>query len=364
MHRKRLTEFNIILFCTSKRYFHSHLSLILDPGKLGELRPHLDFLATLDPSPDGPCPDWETVTGSLSSVNLVVSGLLTFIHQHNQWRVPHAGGAENASSGGGGAPATADSGGKGTRPAGGAGAGAAGGGGMGGAGGAGAASGGFGNGAGGHSSRYKTSICRDSLHGSCPRGDKCTFAHSQAELDQHRRRRGGSGGNAFNPTFNNKPAAALGGGGGAILQQRHAPQQHQPQQTQQPPYHMGHTPVAKVCPIQQGVQVHSPPVAMYQQDMYAANQVPAVMNGAAHPQPLPPAAAVAAPQPITVMPNQAVIAPTPQVAAAAVAPVAAQAAADSINSTEHDSNLDRFPVLQEGQLSAMQSLQRQPPVVR
>ena len=102
---------------------------------------------------------------------------------------------------------------------------------------------------------------------------------------------------------------------------------------------------------------------MYQQDMYSANQVPAVMNGAAHPQPLPPAAAVAAPQPIAVMPNQAVIAPTPQVAAA-VAPVAAQAAADSINPTEHDSNNDRFPVLQDGQLSAMQSLQRQPPVVR
>ena len=128
---------------------------------------------------------------------------------------------------------------------------------------------------------------------------------------------------------------------------------------------MGHTPVAKVCPIQQGVQVHSSPVALYQQDMYSANQVPAVMNVAAPPQPPPPvAAAAAAAPPIAVMPNQAVIAPTPQVAAAAVAPVAAQAAADSINSTEHDSNFDRFPVLQEGQLSAMQSLQRQPPVVR
>ena len=101
--------------------FKIFISFTLDPGKLGELRPHLDFLATLDPSPDGPCPDWETVTGSLSSVNLVVAGLLTFIHQHNQWRVPQAGGAENASSGGGGAPpATADSGGKGTRSAGGA----------------------------------------------------------------------------------------------------------------------------------------------------------------------------------------------------------------------------------------------------
>ena len=339
---------------------------IVDPGKLGELRPHLDFLATLDPSPDGPCPNWETVTGSLSSVNLVVSGLLTFIHQHNQWRAPHAGGAENASSGGGGPPATADLGGKGTRSVGGAaGAGGVGGNGMGGGGtgGNGTASGGGFGGPAGHSSRYKTSICRDSLHGSCPRGDKCTFAHSQAELDQHRRRRGGStGGNAaYNPNFGNKPAA--------ILQQRPTPQQQQQQaqQQQQPPsyHHMGHTPVAKVCPIQQGVQVHSPPVAMYQQDMYSANQVQAVMNAAPPPHPPPQAAAVAAAPPIAVMPNQAVIAPTPQVAAAAaavVAPAPAQAATDPINSTEHDSNFDRFPVLQEGQLSAMQSLQRQPPV--
>ena len=116
-----------------------------------------------------------------------------------------------------------------------------------------------------------------------------------------------------------------------------------------------------MCPIQQGVQVHSSPVAMYQQDLYSANQVPAVMNAAPPAQP-PPQAAVAAAPPIAVMPNQAVIAPTPQVAAAGVAPAVAQAATESINSTEHDSNFDRFPVMQEGQLSAMQSLQRQPPV--
>jgi len=36
--------------------------------------------------------------------------------------------------------------------------------------------------------RYKTSLCRDlATHGSCPRGNNCTFAHSQQELDHHRR---------------------------------------------------------------------------------------------------------------------------------------------------------------------------------
>ena len=40
-------------------------------------------------------------------------------------------------------------------------------------------------GAGNHNSRYKTSMCRDlSLHGSCPRGKNCTFAHSPAEMEQ------------------------------------------------------------------------------------------------------------------------------------------------------------------------------------
>ena len=36
-----------------------------------------------------------------------------------------------------------------------------------------------------HNSRYKTSMCRDlTLHGSCPRGKNCSFAHSPAEMEQ------------------------------------------------------------------------------------------------------------------------------------------------------------------------------------
>ena len=36
-----------------------------------------------------------------------------------------------------------------------------------------------------HNSRYKTSMCRDlSLHGSCPRGKNCSFAHSPVEMEQ------------------------------------------------------------------------------------------------------------------------------------------------------------------------------------
>jgi RING finger/CCCH-type zinc finger protein len=106
-----------------------------DPGNLGKLRPHLDFLASLDPSPESSCHDWETLTTSLNAVNQIVSGLLAFIEQH-QSRRGGGGGIHDASS------AVANS-------------------------------------------RYKTSMCRDlSMHGSCPRGRNCTFAHSHTEIEQ------------------------------------------------------------------------------------------------------------------------------------------------------------------------------------
>ena len=42
-----------------------------------------------------------------------------------------------------------------------------------------------GSGSGYHNSRYKTSMCRDlTLHGSCPRGKNCSFAHSPTEMEQ------------------------------------------------------------------------------------------------------------------------------------------------------------------------------------
>ena len=36
-----------------------------------------------------------------------------------------------------------------------------------------------------HQIKYKTSMCRDLMQsGSCPRGNSCTFAHSQEELER------------------------------------------------------------------------------------------------------------------------------------------------------------------------------------
>eukprot|EP00095_Tigriopus_kingsejongensis_P007337 maker-scaffold589_size129586-snap-gene-0.39 protein:Tk07337 transcript:maker-scaffold589_size129586-snap-gene-0.39-mRNA-1 annotation:"PREDICTED: roquin-1" len=110
-----------------------------DPGNLGELRPHLDFLAALDPNQEGECPGWETLNSSLNSVHEVVQGLQVFIEQQTQSR-------------------------KGLDPTGGQ--------------------------ASAANARYKTSLCRDlASHGSCPRGKNCTFAHSQTEMDQFRNSR-------------------------------------------------------------------------------------------------------------------------------------------------------------------------------
>jgi RING finger/CCCH-type zinc finger protein len=36
-----------------------------------------------------------------------------------------------------------------------------------------------------HNPKYKTSMCRDLAHrGKCPRGQSCTFAHSQEEMEK------------------------------------------------------------------------------------------------------------------------------------------------------------------------------------
>merc|ERR1719210_3321504 len=47
--------------------------------------------------------------------------------------------------------------------------------------------------------RYKTSMCRDlAMHGSCPRGKNCTFAHSISEIETYRHKRStASGRQAF-----------------------------------------------------------------------------------------------------------------------------------------------------------------------
>lgn len=35
-----------------------------------------------------------------------------------------------------------------------------------------------------HTNKYKVSMCRDALIRACPRGDACTFAHSEDELEK------------------------------------------------------------------------------------------------------------------------------------------------------------------------------------
>ena len=109
-----------------------------DPGKLTSLRPELDILTNIDPSPEAELqPDWKMVMDGLQSAKAVITGLVNFVtlSGYNQRRM------------GGG-------------------------------------DGGYSN----HVTRYKTSLCKDlSRHGSCPRGNNCTFAHSQQELDMHRR---------------------------------------------------------------------------------------------------------------------------------------------------------------------------------
>ncbi|XP_041126685.1 roquin-1-like isoform X3 [Polyodon spathula] len=100
-----------------------------DPANLNRLRPHLELLANIDPSPDAPPPMWEQLEKGLVAVKTVVHGLVDFIQNHSK---------------------------KGTdqqQPP--------------------------------QHSKYKTYMCRDMKQkGGCPRGASCTFAHSQEELEK------------------------------------------------------------------------------------------------------------------------------------------------------------------------------------
>ena len=170
-----------------------------DPGKLAALRPHLDLLSGLDPNPgkfavslqwhlnninkikwetiilttyrlttyklvseNVSASEWPLLKNSLHASEEVVAGLISFIGQHSNTRR----GGGNASSNGGSisnggerAGSSLEIGGP-SAPI-------------------------IGGGMGHHNSRYKTSMCRDlSLHGSCPRGKNCSFAHSPVEMDQ------------------------------------------------------------------------------------------------------------------------------------------------------------------------------------
>ena len=102
------------------------------------MRPHLDTLTSIDPAPEAEAAvqvTWAQVLASLEAALAVVTGLVSFCALSGHRRTGES------------------------YP-----------------------------GAGGHVARYKTSLCRDlAQHGSCPRGNNCTFAHSQAELEIHRR---------------------------------------------------------------------------------------------------------------------------------------------------------------------------------
>uniref|UniRef100_A0A0K2T8W5 RING-type E3 ubiquitin transferase n=1 Tax=Lepeophtheirus salmonis TaxID=72036 RepID=A0A0K2T8W5_LEPSM len=130
-----------------------------DPGKLTDLRPSLDFLAGIDPAQDTFLLSFETLSSALVSVNKVLSGLVAFVNLHSNSKRStinaNVSGSGNASLSGGGNPG-----------------------------------GGMMDSRHHHHIRYKTNLCRDlSIHGSCPRGKNCTFAHSLAELEQHRNSR-------------------------------------------------------------------------------------------------------------------------------------------------------------------------------
>ncbi|KAG8141776.1 hypothetical protein E2320_006457, partial [Naja naja] len=104
-----------------------------DPANLNRLRPHLEFLANIDPNPDAASPTWEQLENATVAVKTVVRGLVDFIQNHSRK------GPEMPQP----------------QP----------------------------------NSKYKTSLCRDlRQQGGCPRGTNCTFAHSQEELEKYRLR--------------------------------------------------------------------------------------------------------------------------------------------------------------------------------
>ena len=123
-------------------YFLQELVIALqrtgDPGQLSSLRPQLELLAGLDPSPESLTPDWELCASSMDSIKAVVLGLVQFIQHHGNRRITDTHHAHNA--------------------------------------------------------KYKTSMCRDlTQRGGCPRGHDCTFAHSEEELENFRSRNRKSG---------------------------------------------------------------------------------------------------------------------------------------------------------------------------
>ncbi|XP_053653431.1 roquin-1 isoform X2 [Cherax quadricarinatus] len=143
-----------------------------DPGQLSSLRPQLELLAALDPSPDAPPPGWKPCAAAMEAVRAVVTGLVHFIQHHGNRKMPDA-----------------------HHP---------------------------------HNAKYKTSMCRDlTQRGGCPRGNNCTFAHSEEELEKYRNRSRKHGKGIPQPPTTPAIKSQV---------QHHQPQQH-PTQTQQQAQH-------------------------------------------------------------------------------------------------------------------------------
>lgn len=105
-----------------------------DPGQLSGLRPQLELLAAIDPSPETEPPTLSECRAALEAVRTVVAALVEFIQQHGNRKCSD--GTHNIGP---------------SQP------------------------------------KYKVSMCRDlALRGSCPRATNCTFAHSDMELDKYR----------------------------------------------------------------------------------------------------------------------------------------------------------------------------------
>ncbi|KAL6268803.1 hypothetical protein P5V15_001927 [Pogonomyrmex californicus] len=120
-----------------------------DPGQLSGLRPQLELLAAIDPSPETEPPSLAECQAALEAIRIVVATLVEFVRQHGSGGIC----GSNRKS------AVQDSGNNGP-----------------------------GNSCPGSvTGKYKISMCRDlALRGTCPRSNNCTFAHSDTELDKYR----------------------------------------------------------------------------------------------------------------------------------------------------------------------------------
>ncbi|KAK3728449.1 hypothetical protein RRG08_017249 [Elysia crispata] len=112
-------------------------------SNLLRLKPHLEFLSNIDPSPDSPVLSWENLEAVMRSVSTIISAFVEYLTlnggEHGQTGGSLSGGAQDASLA--------------------------------------------------HNTRYKTSMCRDyASRGTCPRGATCTFAHTQEEMEKYRLR--------------------------------------------------------------------------------------------------------------------------------------------------------------------------------